>query len=100
MMHTDETLWGPDASEFDPDRFLDERKKYMLANPFIFLPFNAGPRICLGQQVRVTFMASPDRAMVHNRCSSLARLQPALTYDRAVLAIVLLIHDGRGRRSA
>ena len=37
--------------EFDPDRFLDERlQKYLTPNPFIFLPFNAGPRICLGQQ--------------------------------------------------
>jgi Cytochrome P450 len=37
---------------FDPDRFLDERvHKYLTPNPFIFCPFNAGPRICLGQQV-------------------------------------------------
>jgi len=44
-------LWGPDAQEFDPDRFLDSRaKKYLINNPFIFIPFNAGPRICLGQQ--------------------------------------------------
>ena len=41
------------ALKFDPDRFLDERvQKYLTPNPFIFLPFNAGPRICLGQQVR------------------------------------------------
>ncbi|KAK7046126.1 hypothetical protein VNI00_007129 [Paramarasmius palmivorus] len=39
------------AEEFDPDRFLDARlKKYLSPRPFIFLPFNAGPRICLGQQ--------------------------------------------------
>jgi cytochrome P450 len=44
-------LWGPDAEVFDPDRFLDERvHKYLTPNPFIFTPFNAGPRICLGQQ--------------------------------------------------
>ncbi|KAF8715658.1 hypothetical protein AX14_012520 [Amanita brunnescens Koide BX004] len=44
-------LWGPDALEFDPDRFLDDRvNKYLAKNPSIFLPFNAGPRICLGQQ--------------------------------------------------
>jgi len=41
----------PAAHEFDPNRFLDERvKEYLVPNPFIFLPFNAGPRICLGQQ--------------------------------------------------
>ncbi|KAH6893965.1 cytochrome P450 monooxygenase pc-1 [Coprinopsis sp. MPI-PUGE-AT-0042] len=51
LMHRRTDLWGPDAQEFDPDRFLDERlKKYLLKNSFIFLPFNAGPRICLGQQ--------------------------------------------------
>ncbi|KAF8156866.1 cytochrome P450 monooxygenase pc-2 [Crassisporium funariophilum] len=50
-MHRRKDLWGPDAQEFDPDRFLDERlHKYLTPNPFIFLPFNAGPRICLGQQ--------------------------------------------------
>ncbi|KAI0693627.1 cytochrome P450 [Cerioporus squamosus] len=51
VMHRRKDLWGPDALTFDPDRFLDERvQKYLVPNPFIFLPFNAGPRICLGQQ--------------------------------------------------
>ncbi|KAG8702977.1 hypothetical protein FRC09_004430 [Ceratobasidium sp. 395] len=51
LMHLRKDLWGPDAEEFDPERWLDERyKKYVAPNPFIFLPFNAGPRICLGQQ--------------------------------------------------
>ena len=71
LMHRREDLWGPTgeclvadasqirlpdtstppANDFDPDRFLDDRvNKYLVPNPFIFLPFNAGPRICLGQQ--------------------------------------------------
>ncbi|KAI9001370.1 cytochrome P450 monooxygenase pc-3 [Trametes punicea] len=50
-MHRDPKYWGPTAEGFDPDRFLDERVgKYLVPNPFIFLPFNGGPRICLGQQ--------------------------------------------------
>ncbi|KAF8600072.1 CYP63 cytochrome P450 monooxygenase-like protein [Ceratobasidium sp. AG-I] len=50
-MHRRKDLWGPDADIFDPERWIDERlKKYLTPNPFIFLPFNAGPRICLGQQ--------------------------------------------------
>ena len=47
--------WGiltfPSANRFDPDRFLDDRaKRYLAPNPFAFIPFNAGPRNCLGQQ--------------------------------------------------
>lgn len=50
-MHRRTDLWGPDALEFDPDRWLDDRmQRYLVPNPFIFLPFNGGPRICLGQQ--------------------------------------------------
>jgi hypothetical protein len=46
------------AEEFDPDRFIDDRKNLLASNPFMFLPFNAGPRICLGQQVRGTLPPS------------------------------------------
>ncbi|KAF7338915.1 hypothetical protein MSAN_02214800 [Mycena sanguinolenta] len=51
VMHRRTDLWGPDALQWDPERFIDERlHKYLTPNPFIFLPFNAGPRICIGQQ--------------------------------------------------
>lgn len=51
IMHRRKDLWGPDAEKFDPNRFIDSRlQKYLTPRPFIFLPFNAGPRICLGQQ--------------------------------------------------
>ncbi|KAF8143747.1 cytochrome P450 [Mycena galopus ATCC 62051] len=51
LMHRRKDLWGPDAEEFDPDRWLDERlKAYLLKNSSQFLPFNSGPRICLGQE--------------------------------------------------
>ncbi len=70
-MHRRKDLWGPDgafvissapgifalnllihaADHFDPDRFIDERlHKYLIPNPYVLLPFNAGPRICMGQQ--------------------------------------------------
>ncbi|KAJ6512364.1 cytochrome P450 [Mycena vulgaris] len=51
LMQRRTDLWGPDAAQWDPERFIDERlNRYLTPNPFIFLPFNAGPRICLGQQ--------------------------------------------------
>ncbi|KDQ21543.1 hypothetical protein BOTBODRAFT_123337 [Botryobasidium botryosum FD-172 SS1] len=43
-------LWGEDAEEFKPERWIDEASVASItADPFKFLPFNAGPRICLGQ---------------------------------------------------
>ncbi|KAF8585564.1 cytochrome P450 [Ramaria rubella] len=51
LMQRRTDLWGPDAAEFDPYRWLDDRRqKYSTSNSFIYLPFNAGPRTCLGQQ--------------------------------------------------
>ncbi|CEL62807.1 Cytochrome P450 52A13 OS=Debaryomyces hansenii GN=CYP52A13 PE=2 SV=1 [Rhizoctonia solani AG-1 IB] len=50
LMQRREDLWGSDAWEFDPERWLDERNEKFVKDPMRFVPFNAGPRICLGQQ--------------------------------------------------
>ncbi len=43
-------LWGDDAEEYNPERWINkERVEKMVADPFMFIPFSAGPRICLGQ---------------------------------------------------
>ncbi|KAH9475034.1 Cytochrome P450 monooxygenase 75 [Psilocybe cubensis] len=42
--------WGADADEFKPERWIDpESVARYVANPTIFTPFSAGPRICIGQ---------------------------------------------------
>lgn len=61
LMHRRKDLWGPDAEVFDPERWIDkERLASFVADPFKFLPFNAGPRICLGQVggIMLRFMIS------------------------------------------
>ncbi|PWY64734.1 cytochrome P450 [Aspergillus sclerotioniger CBS 115572] len=45
-MHRRTDLYGPDAEEFRPERWEDGQ-----LNPrWEYLPFNGGPRICIGQQ--------------------------------------------------
>lgn len=48
VMHRMKELWGSDADEFNPDRWAG--RKY----GWEYLPFNGGPRICLGQQFAIT----------------------------------------------
>ncbi|KAJ0098817.1 hypothetical protein Patl1_19994 [Pistacia atlantica] len=43
------TLWGNDAEEFRPERWLNEIGHFQPKSPFIFTAFQAGPRICLGK---------------------------------------------------
>ncbi|KAM6549820.1 hypothetical protein CsatB_021496 [Cannabis sativa] len=40
--------WGPDASSFNPERWLKDGF-FQNASPFKFTAFQAGPRICLGK---------------------------------------------------
>ncbi|XAR54113.1 Abieta-7,13-dien-18-ol hydroxylase [Bertholletia excelsa] len=43
-------LWGEDAEEFRPERWLDENGVFQPESPFKFTAFQAGPRICLGKE--------------------------------------------------
>ncbi|KAG0645181.1 Cytochrome P450 monooxygenase himC [Hyphodiscus hymeniophilus] len=48
VMHRREDLYGPDAAEFRPERWETLRPSWQ------YLPFNGGPRICIGQQFALT----------------------------------------------
>ncbi|KAL0948004.1 hypothetical protein HGRIS_010626 [Hohenbuehelia grisea] len=51
LIQRNPALWGPDADTFDPERWLDPgRLSRFLANPSMYAPFSAGPRICIGQE--------------------------------------------------
>lgn len=47
-MHRRKDIWGPDADKFIPERWDNLRPGWE------YLPFNGGPRICIGQQLALT----------------------------------------------
>jgi hypothetical protein len=59
LMGRSEALWGEDAAVFRPERHLAtvegeggvKRRVFKPPNPFVFTAFQAGPRVCMGQQL-------------------------------------------------
>lgn len=49
-MHRDESLYGADALEFKPERWLDPGFRPGWA----YIPFSGGPRVCIGQNFALT----------------------------------------------
>lgn len=43
-------IWGDDAQDFKPERWLDENGCFQSESPFKFTAFQAGQRICLGRE--------------------------------------------------
>lgn len=48
-MHRRKDLYGEDADLFKPERWLDGKDRKGLRVGWEFLPFNGGPRICIGR---------------------------------------------------
>lgn len=51
-MGRNENIYGPDMTDFKPDRFLDQNEP----SPFSYSVFNAGPRLCLGKPLALLTM--------------------------------------------
>ncbi|CAA7391779.1 unnamed protein product [Spirodela intermedia] len=43
-------IWGEDAEDFRPERWLDEDGVFRHESPYKFTAFQAGPRLCLGKE--------------------------------------------------
>jgi cytochrome P450 len=75
-------IWGPDAEEYRPERFLDEvTGELKVISPYKFLSFIGGPRQCLGMRFAMLEMKIA-LAMMANRFDVKTVEDPfSLTYD-------------------
>jgi cytochrome P450 len=51
-LHRDPAIWGADAEEFDPDRFIPDRSAGR--DRWAYLPFGGGNRSCIGDHFAMT----------------------------------------------
>jgi cytochrome P450 len=62
----DQTQWGPDAHLFRPERHLPSDPLASTRSKFAWLPFGAGPRMCLGASLAMTEATIATAAMLAN----------------------------------
>lgn len=85
-MHRRKDLYGPDAETFRPERWEDENLPLFqnsLSKQWGYLPFNGGPRVCLGQ----------DFALIEASCTVIRILQ---RYPKVELAMEVPRRDWVG----
>lgn len=87
-MHRLPEVYGPNAEDFYPGRWLDPEKP--LRPGWAYLPFNGGPRICLGQQSALVEAAYVVTRLVQH----FKRLEPRGGVFRENLALTFSHFDG------
>ncbi|KAL4604317.1 hypothetical protein ACB092_10G185200 [Castanea dentata] len=73
-------LWGDDAEEFRPERWLDENCLFQQESPFKFTAFQAGPRICLGKEFAYRQMKILSAVLLGSYIFKLSDEKKSITY--------------------
>ncbi|GLT51897.1 hypothetical protein SLA2020_252710 [Shorea laevis] len=73
-------IWGDDAEEFRPERWLDEHGVFQPESPFKFTAFQAGPRICLGKEFAYRQMKIFSAVLLHCYAFKLSGEEKIITY--------------------
>jgi cytochrome P450 len=87
MMHRDRAVWGDDADQFDPDRFLPERSRGR--QPHTYKPFGTGERACIGRQ-----FALHEAILVLARVLHRYELEPDPAYELQITERLTLMPTG------
>ncbi|KAL6127816.1 hypothetical protein ACLB2K_071177 [Fragaria x ananassa] len=84
-------IWGDDAEEFRPERWLDGNGNFKEESPFKFIAFNAGPRICLGRDYSYLQMKIFAAVLLNNYIFKLTDETKVVKYKTMVT-----LHINRG----
>ncbi|KAJ5652728.1 Cytochrome P450 E-class group I [Penicillium longicatenatum] len=88
-MHRRIDLWGKDARSFRPERWEENAK-----HGWEYLPFNGGPRICLGQQYALTEASyTVVRLLQYFDTLENADPRPTLTEEPVKQSNLTMMHD-------
>ncbi|CAK9135198.1 unnamed protein product [Ilex paraguariensis] len=74
------SIWGEDAEEYKPERWLDENGVFQQQSPFKFTAFQAGPRICLGKEFAYRQMKIFSAVLLGSYVFKLSDEQKAVNY--------------------
>lgn len=84
VLHRDPQLY-PDPERFDPERWREEAARRRSLPKFAYLPFGAGPRVCVGASLALTESALVLATLMQRFRFSLSSTEPVKAFPSVTL---------------